>query len=118
MALQTCVAKTSPYVDRDRATESSSTYWSALATTPASTSVRAVAKEAINFIETFCLVLLPFSFFVSNHKTTTSKQHKKLKFGMQSYFNPTNRNIRSPHTTQEAEIRHAVLFQPKSPQHE
>ena len=64
-------------------------FWSALATTPASISARAVGKEAINFIETFAFVV-----FVSNHKTTTSKQHRKLKFGMQSYFNPTKRNMK------------------------
>ena len=43
-------------------------YWSALATTPASISARAGAKEAINFIETLL-------FFVSNHESTSSKQH-------------------------------------------
>ena len=65
-------------------------HWSALATTPASTSALAGAKEAINLIETWlCLLLL----FVSNHKTTTSKQHRKLKFGMQSYFNPTRKKM-------------------------
>ena len=85
-------------------------FGSALTTAPTSTSARAGAKEAINFIET-C-----FLFVVSNQKTTTSKQHKKLKFGMQSYFNPTKRNMKKnwgylPH--QEAEIRYAVLVQPK-----
>ena len=38
---------------------------------------------------------LPFALCVSNHKTTTSKQHRKLKFGMQSYFNPTKRNMKN-----------------------
>ena len=104
--------------------------WSALATTPASISARAGAKEAINFIET-CLAF--FCFFVSptiklpllsnigswnsvcslistqlkeiwrkklglptpplsslnrvKTNNSTSKQHRKLKFGVQSYFN-------------------------------
>ena len=31
---------------------------------------------------------------VSNHKTTTSEQHRKTKLGMQFYFNPTKRNIK------------------------
>jgi hypothetical protein len=62
-------------------------YWSALATTPASISAQAGAKEAINFIEIFFLLF-------SNHKTTTSKKHRKLTFSMQSYFNPTKRNMK------------------------
>jgi hypothetical protein len=33
-------------------------YWSALATTPASISAQAGAKEAINFIDTFALMLI------------------------------------------------------------
>ena len=41
--------------------------WSALATTPASISARAGAKEAINFIETFAFFALPV-FVVSKHK--------------------------------------------------
>ena len=47
-------------------------YWSALATAQASTSARAGAKEAINFIDTF---FLPFS----NHKSTNFRQPRKLK---------------------------------------
>ena len=31
---------------------------------------------------------------VSNHKSTTSRQPKKVKFDMQAYFNPTKRNIK------------------------
>jgi hypothetical protein len=51
---------------------------SALATTPASISAQAGAKEAINFIETFT-----FLFFFSNYKNTTSKYH----------LNPSKRNM-------------------------
>ena len=32
--------------------------------------------------------------FVSNHKSTTSRLHRKVKFDMQAYFNPTKRNIK------------------------
>ena len=48
-------------------------FWSALATTPASPSARTGAKEAIHFVEfvvCYCL---------SNHKSTTSRQPRKLK---------------------------------------
>ena len=63
-------------------------FWSALATAP--TSASAGAKEASNFTE-FCFVVV---FVVSNHRTTTSRHTRKLKFGMQAYFNPTRRNIK------------------------
>jgi hypothetical protein len=55
------------------------TYCSALAKTPASISARAGAKEAIN----------------NRVKTnnSTSKQHRKLKFSMQYYFN-TNKEMK------------------------
>ena len=50
------------------------------------------AKEAINFMEFFSLVVL--FFFVSNHKSTTSRQPRRVKFDMQAYFNPTKRNLK------------------------
>ena len=57
-------------------------FWSALATAP--TSASAGAKEASNSTENF----------VYNHKTTTSRQPRKLKFGMEVSFDPTRRNIK------------------------
>ena len=62
-------------------------YWSALATIPASTSALAGAKEVIHFIDFFVCCL-------SNHKSNTSRPPRKLKFSMQSYFNPTKRNMK------------------------
>ena len=59
--------------------------WSALATAP--TSASAGAKVASNSTEFVVL-------FVSNHRTTTSRQPRKLKFGMEASFNPTRRNIK------------------------
>jgi hypothetical protein len=52
-------------------------FWSALATAP--TSASAVGKEASNSTELSCFFL-----FVSNHRTTTSRQATKRKFGMQA----------------------------------
>ena len=57
-------------------------YWSALARTLASTSAQAGAKEATNFIAFFVVVALPL--LLSNHKYTTSRKPRKLKFSMQS----------------------------------
>lgn len=45
------------------------------------------AKEAIISMENQICGGSAEIFFVSNHKSTTSKQHMKLKFDMQSYFN-------------------------------
>ena len=60
--------------------------WSALATVP--TSASAGAKEAFNFTEFCC-----FSCFY-NHRKPTSRHTRKLKFGIQAYFNLTRRNIK------------------------
>ena len=41
---------------------------------------------------TFCLLnWLMCCFFVSNHKSTTSRQPRRVKFNLQAYFNPTKR---------------------------
>ena len=47
----------------------------------------AEAKEASNSSQFFL-----FCFY--NHRTTTSRQPRKLKFDMQAYFNPTKRNMK------------------------
>ena len=62
-------------------------YWSALSIAP--TSALAGAKEAYNFTEFFLFFLLFY-----NHRTTTSRQPRMLKFDMQAPFNPTKRNIK------------------------
>ena len=47
------------------------------------------AKEAINFMKFLCCCCL-----VSNHKSTTSRQPRRVKFDLQAYFNPTKRNLK------------------------
>jgi hypothetical protein len=70
-------------------------FWSALASAP--TSALAGAQQAIIFMwNQYSLCNIQYiiwnCFFPSYF--TTSKQHRKLKFGMQSYFNPTKRNMK------------------------
>ena len=42
----------------------------------------------------FLLLLSCFCFFVSNHKSTTSRQPRRVKLDLQPYFNPTKRNLK------------------------
>ena len=45
------------------------------------------------------------------HKTNTSKQHRKLNFGMQSYFNPTkiNNSLNGVKTNNSTSKKHRKL---------
>jgi hypothetical protein len=59
-------------------------YWSALATSPASSSARTGPLISLKLVFV-CL---------SNHKSTTSDQPRKLKFGILCDFNPTKRTVK------------------------
>ena len=62
---------------------------------------------------------LKLLFVVSNHKTTTSKQHRKLKFFMQSYFNPTTRNMKKKKKWRSPDHTHTMyIYEPKKNQYD
>ena len=65
-----------------------SKYWSALATAHPQLQLKLGLRKPLISLKLFCNV-------VSNHKTTTSKLYRKLKFGTQSYFKPTKRNMKN-----------------------
>ena len=69
-------------------------------------------KSWRGWIYLLCLIQL---FYKSVYKYTTSRQPRKLKFGMQASFNPTSRNIKkkggSPHIGLSLKL--AVLLQGK-----